>query len=100
MSEVKFVKLANGEEFVAVVEETDTGIVVENPVVVSQRINEKTEQLESALVPWCGFVKNRTIVIDEENIMFVAEPTENLVGVYSNQFSVIIKPPTPKLLTA
>jgi len=96
--EIKIVKMKSGEEFVADVKASNAdSIVVENPVVVSQRYNENNE-VESALVPWCAFSKSREFTINNDDVMFVVDTTDNMVSVYTKQFSTIIQPNSPQIL--
>jgi len=97
MSNVKFVKLKSGEEFIADIEETETGLIAENPVTVSQRYNDNNE-IETALIPWCAFAKSRKIPVESSDVMLILDTTDNMISVYTQQFATIIQPNSPKIL--
>jgi len=98
---VSFIKMSNGEEFVAVVmSEGEVSITVTNPVILQQQ-RDANGQVQSGFLPWCAFAKARTIELMWTEVMFVVEAGDNIAEAYNEMFndSKIIKPNAPSIIT-
>ncbi len=84
---VKFVKLISGEEVVANFEETDSEIILRQPIKMVMH------KQGIGMVPWMPFLKEKDpININKSSVMFVAEADQDVINGYNEQFGGIVVP--------
>ena len=93
MSEVKLLRLSTGEDIIAKVGENDGGISLNKPfVIIPQQLGPgKPVQLMMSL--YNAFGKSDTITIDQDKVVFMTEPKDDIKSNYeANTSNIITKP--------
>ena len=100
MSEVKFLKLLNGDELlVEVVSDKDeTAVRFKNPVRVVVMPNKLDPKVPSVgFAPWAEFSDDKEFSIDKSHILCIMAPITEFVQQYKGMFGGIV-PATSKLI--
>ena len=96
---INLIKLSNGEEIVADVEDTNIHIKtinIKNPLLVNMRVKQpvdpvKGQELEFIFVPWAHFALDGRVPLNKDLVLFVVEPIESLKTDYMKALAVNIK---------
>lgn len=97
MSDVKLIKLMNGEELVAkVTSEDDTHIVVDTPAIVMLSPGQNGN-LSVQMGPYCPHT-DKEIPLNRTHILYMVEPNVELLNGYSKAFGSGIVIPSQKLM--
>lgn len=83
---VRIVKLITGEIIIAKIDELQNNVAVTKPLAFVE-----TEQ-GPGLTPYDPFIKDETILIGYEHILYMAEPHEQLVAAYKSETGGILLP--------
>lgn len=90
---IRLVKLVTGEEILTkVLEQDSTNIKVENPVKLA------LTQKGVGMVPLSPFLKDSTLTIAWNNVVYMAEADEELANAYNGQFGGIVTAPPGLIL--
>lgn len=85
---VHFLKLTTGEEVIADTEIGDGVYKLKTPI----KIGIAREGL--AMMPFSPFLKDETITIRQEHVLFIGEPDDEIRNAYNSKFgSGIVLPP-------
>lgn len=100
MSEVKFLKLLNGDELLVEVvsDKSETSVRFKNPVrvvVMPNKIDPKVPSVGFA--PWAEFSDDKEFSIDKSHILCIMAPITEFVQQYKGMFGGIV-PATSKLI--
>ena len=101
MSNIKIVRLVNGEEIIAEVTDvaSTSPISMKNPVrivVIPNKMDPKTPQV--GLAPWAEFSADKTFTIDKSHILCIMTPINEFVQQYKSMFGGIIPVEQSKLI--
>ena len=66
---VKVLKLITGEEILARIEQKKTTIVLEEPLLLLNNLNQQTGQFVLSLIPWIMSGKNKKITISIDHVV-------------------------------
>lgn len=83
---IKLVRLVTGEDVICEVERKDSVVVLKKP----HRLLFSKEGLAS--MPLCPFSSDEVYEIDAKNVLFVAEPEEDIRNSYAAQTGSIVVP--------
>ena len=94
MSDVKVIRMTTGEDVIAKVGENDGGISLNKPfVIIPQQLGPgKPVQLMMSL--YNAFGKGDTITIDQDKVVFMTEPKDDIKSNYEANTSKIITKPS------
>ena len=92
MSDVKVIRMTTGEDVIAKVGENDGGISLNKPfVIIPQQLGPgKPVQLIMSL--YNAFGKGYTITIDQDKVVFMTEPKDEIKNSYEQNTSKILTP--------
>jgi len=92
MSDVKVIRMTTGEDVIAKVGENDGGISLNKPfVIIPQQLGPgKPVQLMMSLYNAVG--KGDTITIDQDKVVFMTEPKDEIKNSYEQNTSKILTP--------
>ena len=92
MSDVKVIRMTTGEDVIAKVGENDGGISLNKQfVIIPQQLGPgKPVQLMMSL--YNAFGKSDTITIDQEKVVFMTEPKDEIKNSYEQNTSKILTP--------
>ena len=92
MSDVKVIRMTTGEDVIAKVGENDGGISLNKPfVIIPQQLGPgKPVQLMMSL--YNAFGKSDTITIDQDKVVFMTEPKDEIKNSYEQNTSKILTP--------
>jgi hypothetical protein len=96
---VKYIKLLNGEELIAEVVTEDLKTVIRNPirlVIMPSRNDPKNPQV--GLAPWAEFSDDKEIVLDRSHILAIMTPIQEIVNQYNSIFGGIVAPSSKLIL--
>jgi len=96
---VKYIKLLNGEELIAEVVTEDLKTVIKNPirlVIMPSRNDPKNPQV--GLAPWAEFSDDKEIVLDRSHILAIMTPIQEIVNQYNSIFGGIVAPSSKLIL--
>jgi len=74
---VKVLKLITGEVIMARVEQKDTMLILDSPMLLQAHPNQKTGQLGMALIPWFMAGRNDKITISIDHVIAQDDPKES-----------------------
>lgn len=83
---IKIVKLVTGEDIISEVEHKGDLVVLKNP----HRLLFSKEGLAS--MPLCPFAKTKDYEISNHNVLFEAEPDDEIRNSYAGQVGAIVVP--------
>ena len=94
MSDVKVIRMTTGEDVIAKVGENDGGISLNKPfVIIPQQLGPgKPVQLMMSL--YNAFGKSDTITIDQDKVVFMTDPKDDIKSNYEANTSKIITKPS------
>lgn len=99
-SNIKIVKLINGEELLGeILPSTDTICKIRNPVrivVMPNKLDPKTPNVGFA--PWAEFSNDREFVIDKRHVLAIITPIKEFVNQYNSMFSGLVVPTSNLIL--
>jgi len=92
MSDVKVIRMTTGEDIIAKVGENDGGISLNKPfVIIPQQLGPgKPVQLMMSL--YNAFGKSDTITIDQDKVVFMTDPKDEIKSSYEQNTSKILTP--------
>jgi len=92
MSDVKVIRMTTGEDVIAKVGENDGGISLNKPfVIIPQQLGPgKPVQLMMSL--YNAFGKGDIITIDQDKVVFMTEPKDEIKNSYEQNTSKILTP--------
>jgi len=92
MSDVKVIRMTTGEDVIAKVGENDGGISLNKPfVIIPQQLGPgKPVQLMMSL--YNAFGKSDTITIDQDKVVFMTDPKDEIKSSYEQNTSKILTP--------
>jgi len=85
MSEVKIMKLVNGDEIISEIEINDNKITLSSPAKLLMFPSEDGG-MGTGLIPWNAYTEEDEFVIDSEYVIVFIEPPLDLRNGYSSQF--------------
>ena len=83
---IKIIKLVNGDDIIASVEKKENNFILNQPY----RLVFSNEGLAS--IPMCPFSSQKTYEILESNVLFQAEPEDEIKNSYREQIGSIVVP--------
>lgn len=101
MSDVRLIRLLNGEDIIGNVTKVDNGdLTVLNPVKVALHPPKTAGgQAGVALVPYCPFSDEKTYTFNREHIIFAVVPVIEFVNHYNTQFGTgLVVPSNNKII--
>ena len=101
MSEVKILKLLNGDELLAevFVNEVVGELMIKNPVrivVMPNKVDPKTPNVGFA--PWAEFSEDKTFELDKAHILAIINPIKEFVNQYNTMFGGLVVPSSNLIL--
>ena len=90
--DVKCVRLITGEDVIAEFENDGEKVSLINPVQVLRVPGGGTDQPNFGFIPFPLVSNDKTIVINNDKIVFVCEPSEEFLNQYNTIFGNIITP--------
>ena len=87
---VKLIRMSSGEDVVAtIVNETDSVLEVENAIVAIP-----TGEGQIGFAPWSPLVSksDKTLPVNKNFVVYIAEVAEDIVNQYNQMFSKIVTP--------
>ena len=93
MSEVKLLRLSTGEDIIAKVGENDGGISLNKPFVIIPQQKGPGQPIKLMMSLYNAFGKSDTITIDQDKVVFMTEPKDDIKSNYeANTSNIITKP--------
>ena len=103
MSDIKLIKLLNGEELLAEVIDTAynnyTTVLMKNPVrvvVMPNKLDPKTPNIGFA--PWAEFTDDKEIEISKASVMAIMNPIKEFLNQYQSMFGKVVTPTSGLIL--
>jgi len=94
MQNVKLIRLNTNEDIIASIsgEELDGGYIVSDPLLIE--FYNKGRNTGIAMISWLStqIMKHREVFIKNDNIIFIAEPTDEFVEYYTNSLVKLYSP--------
>ena len=94
MSEVKLLRLSTGEDIIAKVGENDGGISLNKPFVIIPQQKGPGQPIQLMMSLYNAFGKSDTITIDQDKVVFMTEPKDDIKSNYEANTSKIITKPS------
>ena len=93
MANIKILRFINEEIIAEVVSETDTSVVVKNPlrVVVMPNKADPTNP-NVGFAPYSEWIADKTLTLSKNMLVYTAEPITVFVNQYNSQFGGIVIP--------
>lgn len=84
---IKIMKLVSAEEIIGEAKEEGNFVVVKQPCAIAliQSQSSLTNH-QMGLIPYAGYTKEHTINIDQEKIIWMADPADELYNKYNSIF--------------
>ena len=98
MQKVKILRLATGEDVIAKVGENDQGVSLNKPFVIIPQQSAPGQPIQLMMSLYNGFVKDDTITLSKEKIVFMTDPKDDILKSYEANTSRIIQA-KPGLIT-
>jgi len=94
MSEVKLLRLSTGEDIIAKVGENDGGISLNKPFVIIPQQKGPGQPIQLMMSLYNAFGKSDTITIDQDKVVFMTDPKDDIKSNYEANTSKIITKPS------
>jgi len=98
---VKLLKLINGEELVSeIINDDGSTVKIKNPVriiMMPSKADPKTPSV--GLAPWAEFSEDKEIVLDKSNILCMMTPIREFINQYNSIFGGIVLPSSKLILS-
>ena len=94
MSDVKLLRLSTGEDIIAKVGENDGGISLNKPFVIIPQQKGPGQPIQLMMSLYNAFGKSDTITIDQDKVVFMTEPKDDIKSNYEANTSKIITKPS------
>ena len=93
MNEVKIMRLTTGEDVIAKVGENDQGVSLNKPFVIIPQQKGPGQPIQLMMSLYNAFGKSDTITIDQDKVVFMTEPKDDIKSNYeANTSNIITKP--------
>jgi len=90
---VKLLRLSTGEDIIAKVGENDGGISLNKPFVIIPQQKGPGQPIQLMMSLYNAFGKSDTITIDQDKVVFMTEPKDDIKSNYeANTSNIITKP--------
>lgn len=101
MSDIKLIKLINGEELLAeVIDSSYNGTVlmknVVRVVVMPNKLDPKTPNIGFA--PWAEFTDDKEIEISQTSVLAIMNPIKEFLAQYQSMFGKVVTPTSGLIL--
>jgi len=90
---VKIIKLVNGDELLAEVTTTTDILKIKNPVriiVMPNKIDPKTPNIGFA--PWADFSEDKSFTLDMSHVLCIMTPIKEFINQYNSMFGGLVLP--------
>ena len=94
MSEVKLLRLSTGEDIIAKVGENDQGVSLNKPFVIIPQQKGQGQPIQLMMSLYNAFGKSDTITIDQDKVVFMTDPKDDIKSNYEANTSKIITKPS------
>ena len=98
---IKLLKLINGEELVSEITNDDVSTVkIKNPVriiMMPSKADPKTPSV--GLAPWAEFSEDKEIVLDKSHVLCMMTPIREFINQYNSIFGGIVLPSSKLILS-
>ena len=94
MSDVKLLRLSTGEDIIAKVGENDGGISLNKPFVIIPQQKGPGQPIQLMMSLYNAFGKSDTITIDQDKVVFMTDPKDDIKSNYEANTSKIITKPS------
>ena len=92
---IKLLRLKSGEDVVAEVEESEDSVTLDNPAVIMPMGDPRGGNVQMGFGPWAPFSEDKQLEISKDWVVFITEPSTDIVNNYRQAFgSGIVVPPT------
>ena len=92
---IKLLRLKSGEDIVADIDVNDDTITIENPAVIVPMGDPRGGNVQMGFGPWAPFSEDKQLEISKDWVVFITEPSTDIVNNYRQAFgSGIVVPPT------
>ena len=92
MSDVKVIRMTTGEDVIAKVGENDGGISLNKPFVIIPQQSGPGKPVQLMMSLYNAFGKSDTITIDQEKVVFMTDPKDEIKSSYEANTSKILTP--------
>ena len=90
---MKLLRLSTGEDIIAKVGENDGGISLNKPFVIIPQQKGPGQPIQLMMSLYNAFGKSDTITIDQDKVVFMTEPKDDIKSNYeANTSNIITKP--------
>lgn len=98
---IKLLKLINGEELVSeIINDDGSTVKIKNPVriiMMPSKADPKTPSV--GLAPWAEFSEDKEIVLDKSHILCMMKPIREFINQYNSIFGGIVLPSSKLILS-
>lgn len=98
---VKLLKLINGEELVSeIINDDGSTVKIKNPVriiMMPSKADPKTPSV--GLAPWAEFSEDKEIVLDKSHVLCMMTPIREFINQYNSIFGGIVLPSSKLILS-
>ena len=92
MSEVKVIRMTTGEDVIAKVGENDGGISLNKPFVIIPQQSGPGKPVQLMMSLYNAFGKGDTITVDQDKVVFMTDPKDEIKNSYEQNTSKILTP--------
>lgn len=98
---IKLLKLINGEELVSeIINDDGSTVKIKNPVriiMMPSKADPKTPSV--GLAPWAEFSEDKEIVLDKSHVLCMMTPIREFINQYNSIFGGIVLPSSKLILS-
>lgn len=98
---IKLLKLINGEELVSeIINDDGSTVKIKNPVriiMMPSKADPKTPSV--GLAPWAEFSEDKEIVLDKSHVLCMITPIREFINQYNSIFGGIVLPSSKLILS-
>ena len=92
MQDVKILRLVTGEDVIAKVGENDQGVSLNKPFVIIPQQSAPGQPIQLMMSLYNAFGKGDTITIDQDKVVFMTDPKDEIKSSYEANTSKILTP--------
>ena len=83
---VMIVRLINGEELIGDCEVNENGVRIKEPAQIHFSMNPQTGKVSVGFLPYANLLKENTISIKSDHIIYTGEPVQEAYNQYNTMF--------------
>ena len=84
---IKLIRVKSGEDIVGdIVGENEENLTIENPAIIMQLADGRSNKVNVGLVPWSPFSHESKVKVDRDWVVFVTTPVKDILNNYNQIF--------------